>query len=114
LASNSIERPLPHYLVAERAVLGVVLLDNPALAGAIEKGLTAEDFFLSEHRNVFEAMLRLDEAREPIDAVTLTNDLHRHGKLEASGGAGYISQLSDGLPRVTNVGFYSQIVKEKA
>jgi replicative DNA helicase len=114
LASNSIERPLPHYLVAERAVLGVVLLDNPALAGAIEKGLTAEDFFLTEHRHVFEAMLRLDEAREPIDPVTLTNDLHRNGKLEAAGGAPYISQLSDGLPRVTNVGFYSQIVKEKS
>ena len=114
MASNSIERPLPHYLVAERAVLGVVLLDNPALAGAIEKGLTAEDFFLTEHRHVFEAMLRLDEAREPIDPVTLTNDLHRNGKLEASGGPAYISQLSDGLPRVTNVGFYSQIVKEKS
>jgi replicative DNA helicase len=114
LASNSIERPLPHYIIAERAVLGVVLLDNPALAGAIEKGLTSEDFFLSEHRNVFEAMLRLDEAREPIDPVTLTNDLHRNGKLEASGGAAYISQLSDGLPRVTNVGFYSQIVRDKA
>jgi len=114
MASDSIERPLPHYLAAEKAVLGVVLLNNTSLVGAIEKGLTAEDFFLPEHRNVFEAMLRLDEARQPIDLVTLTQDLHRNGKLESSGGAAYVSQLADGLPRATNVEHYAQIIKEKA
>src|SRR5271163_2722840 len=99
---SSLERPLPHYVVAEKAVLGVILLDNASFVRAIEKGLKVDDFFLSEHRNVFEAMIRLDEARQPIDSVTLTQDLHRNGKLEASGGAAYISQLADGLPRATN------------
>jgi replicative DNA helicase len=109
-----IERPLPHYLVAEKTLLGVVLLNNAALVGAMEKGLTADDFFLPEHRNIFEAMMRLDEERKPIDAVTITEHLHRTGKLEASGGPPYISQLADGVPHAMNVEHYTQIIREKA
>src|SRR5271155_1877691 len=115
MSSNpGIERPLPHYLLAEQSILGVVLLNNSALATAIEKGLTAADFFLPENRNIYESMLRLDEARTPIDIVTVAEDLHRHGKLESSGGHPYISQLPDGMPRVLNVEHYSKIVKDKA
>jgi replicative DNA helicase len=113
-SDTGIERPLPHYLVAEKTLLGVVLLNNAALVGALEKGLTADDFFLPEHRNVFEAMMRLDEERKPIDAVTLTEHLHRSGKLEASGGPAYISQLADGIPHAMNVEHYTQIIREKA
>ena len=54
------------------------------------------------------------EAQQAIDLVTLTEDLHRRGELEAAGGPSYISQLADGLPRVTNVEHYARIVKEKA
>ena len=113
-AEISIERPLPHYLVAEKTLLGVVLLNNAALVGALEKGLTADDFFLPEHRNVFDAMMQLDEDRKPIDAVTVTEFLHRQGKLEASGGPAYISQLADGVPHAMNVEHYTQIIREKA
>jgi replicative DNA helicase len=111
---TSIERPLPHYLVAEKTLLGVVLLNNVALVSAVEKGLSAEDFFLPEHRSVFEAMLRLDEERTPIDSVTLAENLTRHGKLESAGGHSYIAQLADGIPRGMNVEQYAQIIKEKA
>ena len=111
---TTIERPLPHYLVAEKTLLGVVLLNNAALVGALEKGLTADDFFLPEHRNIFEAMMRLDEERKPIDAVTITEHLHRTGKLDASGGPPYISQLADGVPHAMNVEHYTQIIREKA
>jgi replicative DNA helicase len=114
MASNSIERPLPNYLIAEKAVLGAILLDDGAFVGAAEKGLRVDDFFLPEHRSVYEAMIRLYETRQPIDSVTLTQDLHRNGRLESAGGAAYISQLSDGLPRVTNIQYYAQIVKDKA
>lgn len=110
----SLERPLPHYLVAEKTLLGVVLLNNAALVSAVEKGLQAQDFFLPEHRSVFEGMLRLDEERVPIDTVTLADHLHRQGKLEAAGGHAYISQLIDGVPRGMNVEHYARIIKEKA
>jgi len=113
-SSPSISKPLPHYLIAEKSLLGVVLLNNAALVTAIEKGLRVEDFFLAEHKLVFEAMLRLDEERTPIDTVTLADDLIRHGKLDASGGHAYISQLPDGIPRVMNVEHYAKIIKDKA
>jgi replicative DNA helicase len=110
---TSLERPLPHNLEAERSILGAVLLDNFALNAAIEK-IRSDDFFLPQHRQIFERMVQLGEKQQAIDPVTLMEDLSRRGELEAAGGAAYISQLADGLPRVTNVEHYARIVKEKA
>ncbi|MGA8035022.1 MAG: replicative DNA helicase [Candidatus Acidiferrales bacterium] len=112
-SDTSLERPLPHNLEAERSILGAVLLDNFALNAAIEK-IRSDDFFLPQHRQIFERMVQLGEKQQAIDPVTLMEDLSRRGELEAAGGAAYISQLADGLPRVTNVEHYARIVKEKA
>jgi replicative DNA helicase len=112
-ADSTIERPLPNNLEAERSILGAILLDNHALNAAIEK-IRSEDFFLSQHRQIFERMIQLGEKRQAIDVVTLMEDLSRRGELEAAGGIAYLSQLADGLPRVTNVEHYARIVKEKA
>ncbi|MFY9585345.1 MAG: replicative DNA helicase [Candidatus Acidiferrales bacterium] len=109
----ALERPLPHNLDAERSVLGAILLDNHVLNVAIEK-LRPEDFFLEQHRRVFQQMIALGEAQHAIDLVTLTDELHRHGELEAAGGAAYLAQLVDGVPRITNLEHYARIVKEKA
>jgi replicative DNA helicase len=114
MASNvSIERPLPHNLEAERSILGAVLLDNHALNAAVER-LRSEDFFLPQHRHIFERMVQLGEKQQAIDTITLMEDLARNGTLEAAGGVAYLSSLADGLPRVTNVDHYARIVKEKA
>jgi replicative DNA helicase len=112
-ADSAIERPLPNNLEAERSILGAILLDNHALNAAIEK-IRSEDFFLSQHRQIFERMIQLGEKQQAIDVVTLMEDLSRRGELEAAGGIAYLSQLADGLPRVTNVEHYARIVKEKA
>jgi replicative DNA helicase len=109
----SVERPLPHNLEAERSILGAVLLDNHALNAAVQR-LRSEDFFLSQHRCIFERMVQLGEKQQAIDTITLMEDLSRTGGLEAAGGVAYLSQLADGLPRVTNVDHYARIVKEKA
>jgi len=110
---TAIERPLPHNLEAERSILGAVLLDNHALNAAVER-LRSEDFFLPQHRHIFERMVQLGEKQQAIDTITLMEDLVRSGNLEAAGGVAYLSQLADGLPRVTNVDHYARIVKEKA
>src|SRR5579863_4010364 len=110
---TTLERPLPHNLEAERSILGAILLDNHALNAAIER-IRSEDFFLSQHRQIFERMIQLGEHQQAIDTVTLMEVLSRSGKLEAAGGVAYLSQLADGLPRVTNVEHYARIVKEKA
>jgi replicative DNA helicase len=112
-SDSTIERPLPSNLEAERSILGAILLDNHALNAAIEK-IRSEDFFLSQHRQIFERMIQLGEKQQAIDVVTLMDDLSRRGELEAAGGIAYLSQLADGLPRVTNVEHYARIVKEKA
>ena len=112
-SDTSIERPLPHNLEAERSILGAVLLDNHTLNTAIEK-VRSEDFFLPQHRRIFERMIQMGEKQQAIDTVTLMEDLTRRGELEAAGGVAYLSQLADGLPRITNVEHYARIVKEKA
>src|SRR5215472_6553599 len=112
-AEAVIERPLPSNLDAERSILGAILLDNKALNAAIES-LKPEDFFIPQHRNIFTRMIALGEAQQAIDLVTLTEELHRRGELESSGGAPYLASLVDGLPRVSNVEHYARIVREKA
>ncbi len=113
-AAGNLDRPLPNNLEAERSVLGAVLLDNHALDRAIEKSLKPEDFFLDQHRRIFDRMIALSEANQAIDLVTLTDDLHKRGELEAAGSAAYLSSLVDGVPRVSNVEHYARIVKEKS
>jgi replicative DNA helicase len=110
---TSIERPLPHNLEAERSILGAVLLDNHSLNAAVEK-LRSEDFFLPQHRQIFQRMIQLAEHQQAIDVVTLMDDLARRGELDSAGGVAYLSQLADGLPRATNVEHYARIVKEKS
>src|SRR5580704_12463123 len=94
-ADTSIERPLPHNLEAERSILGAVLLDNHSLNAAVEK-LRSEDFFLPQHRQIFERMIQLAEKQQAIDVVTLMEDLARRGELESAGGVPYLSQLAGG------------------
>src|ERR1700757_5149497 len=110
---TTLERPLPHNLEAERSILGAILLDNHSLNAAIEK-VRSDDFFLPQHRQIFERMVQLGEKQQAIDVVTLMEDLSRRGELEAAGGVAYLLQPADGLPRVTNVEHYARIVKEKA
>ncbi|MFZ0979805.1 MAG: replicative DNA helicase [Candidatus Acidiferrales bacterium] len=112
-SDTTLERPLPQNLEAERSILGAVLLDNHALNAAVQV-LRSEDFFLSQHRHIFERMVQLSEKQQAIDTITLMEDLARRGELEAAGGVAYLSQLADGLPRVTNVDHYARIVKEKS
>lgn len=107
------ERPLPNNLEAERAVLGAILLDNAALSRVVEK-LNAGDFFLPQNRHIFVSMVCLAQEHQPIDTISLMENLRGRNELESAGGVAYLSQLPDGLPRVTNVDHYAGIVSHKA
>jgi len=106
-------RMLPHNLEAERSVLGAILIDNDTfnVAAAV---VTPQSFFRDAHRRIFARMVDLSERSQPIDLVTLNEELERAGDLEEVGGPAYIASLLDGVPRSTNVEYYAQIVKEKA
>jgi hypothetical protein len=111
--ADSLAAPLPWNQSAEISVLGAILLHNDGLIAVI-KTLIANDFFLSQHQLIFSRMIDLHHAHHPIDPITLIEALNRDGKLEAAGGLGYLSQLSDGVPRISNVGHYARLVKEKS
>jgi replicative DNA helicase len=107
------DRTLPHNLEAEKSVLGAVLINNHAFNQAAEV-LLPEDFFRDAHRRIFEKMVSLTDRSEPVDLVTLKDELARAGELDDVGGPAYISALTDGVPRSANVEYYAKIVKEKS
>ena len=114
LANPTLERPLPKNLDAERCVIGAILQENSYLHAVIEIGLKPEDFFLDQHRLMFETILEMDAASTPPDSLTLPEFLTRKGRLEAAGGIAYVAAITDGVPRVINVEHYARIVKEKS
>jgi len=107
------DRTLPHNLEAEKCVLGAILIDNPSFNQAAEV-IDAQDFFRDAHRRIFEKMVGLSERSEPIDPVTLKDELTRSGELDEVGGPAYVASLTDGVPRSANVEYYAKIVKEKS
>lgn len=108
-----IAKKLPSNLDAERSVLGAILLDNHALVDAVKTDINVSYFSLSQHQTIYAAMAEMTLKQQPIDLVTLTEKLHGDGKLESAGGAPYLASLADGMPRVSNVGHYVKIIKEK-
>jgi len=109
----TLEKSLPHSLEAERAVLGAILLDNQVFDQAAEL-LTLKDFHSEGHQKIFSKMETLASATQPIDSVTLREELEKDSALDAAGGIAYIASLVDGVPRIANLAQYAQIVKEKS
>jgi replicative DNA helicase len=113
VATATPDRTLPHNLDAERSVLGAILIDNEAFNVAASV-IDARAFFRDAHRRIFDRMIALAERSQPIDLVTLKEELERAGELDEVGGPAYIASLVDGVPRATNVEYYARIVKEKS
>lgn len=113
LAEVLTEKGLPAHLLAERSVLGAVLLDSLAFSYASEI-LHDSDFYLDTHRRIFRAMAVLAEANRALDLVTLGDQLERDGQLEAVGGQEFLFALTEGLPRSINIEHYARIVKDRS
>ena len=106
-------RTPPQNLEAEQSVLGSILLDNEVLAN-IEGMLVPEHFYKEGHRKVFRAIERLSKRGEPIDLVTLTEELRQSGELENIGSVPYLIGLADSVPTAAYAENYARIVLEKA
>jgi replicative DNA helicase len=107
------EFQIPRAEEAERAILGCVLLNNKAIYVAQEI-VRIDDFFNQAHRRIFASMIVMDNLGIEIDTVGLFEKLSDDKLLEAIGGVGYLSKLTDGLPKTSNVAHYAKIVKQKA
>ena len=107
------DRIPPQNLEAEISVLGAVLQEPGALLRAMEV-LRPEDFYKEAHRKIFRACLDLFERNEPVDLVTLANELMRRKQLDEVGGASQLSALVDAVPTAANVTHHARVVKDKA
>ena len=103
----------PHDIDAEQAVLGSMLTDKDAVAEAIET-LKEEDFYRDDNKAIFEAVLNLYSKSEPVDIITLKDELESMGKFEQVGGFEYLANLPDKVPTTANVQKYIKIVEEKS
>lgn len=103
----------PHNEEAEQSVLGSMMLDRMALSAALEY-LSADSFYRPAHQKIFNAILNLDERSEPIDQITVVDELKKKGDLEAAGGAYYITELTERIPSTANTRYYAQLVMESS
>ena len=103
----------PQNLEAEQSVLGSILLDNEVYA-AIEGIVGAHHFYKEGHRKIFRSMEKLSNRNEPIDLVTLTEELRQTGELEGIGSVPYLIGLADSVPTAAYAENYARIVVEKA
>ncbi len=108
-----LERVPPQNVEAERSVLGGILLENQAIVNVLEI-LQEEDFYRDAHRKIYRAMTDLNERHEPVDLITLTEEIKRRGWLKDIGGAVYLASLADEVPTAANILYYAKIVKEKS
>jgi len=102
----------PQSLEAERAVLGAMMLETEAAGRALEI-LEENSFYRESHRKLFRVMNNLFEKSEPIDQITVAEELSNRGELEEVGGAYELSRLID-IPSAANLEYYAKIVLEKS
>jgi len=103
----------PQNLEAEQCTLGSMMIDRSAL----EKGLgvlSVHDFYLESHQKVFEALTSLAERSEPVDIVSLQEELRSKQQLDAVGGTEYLMQLLDTVPTSAHLEYYARIVEDKS
>ncbi len=103
----------PQNLEAEESVLGAMLL-SPTAIGAVTEVLDGSDFYRESHGVIYRAALALYGKGEPVDAITLSNELDERGELERVGGAAKIAELAALVPSTSNAEHYARIVKEMA
>jgi replicative DNA helicase len=107
---------LPHSLEAERSVLGGILL-RPSAFGIVSGTVAAEDFYHQAHQSLFRAMAALSDAHQPIDELTVAEEMRRagsFGKLRAFNDEAYFAELTSAVVTVENIAWHARMVRGKA
>ena len=103
----------PQNLDAEESVLGAMML-SPGAIGAVSEVLDASDFYRESHAKIYRASLSLYARGEPVDAITLVDELEERGDLDDAGGRERIHELAALVPATANAAHYAKIVREMA
>lgn len=114
MALDSIgDKKPPYNLEAEQSCLGSIILDNTYINDAIQK-LKLEDFYFENHRMIYQSIIEIADRNQPVDLVTLTNELKNKNALERIGGVEYLNNIANIVPSSANFEYYAQIVIDKA
>jgi replicative DNA helicase len=103
----------PQNIEAEQCALGAILLEGSAAYDVIDI-LGEDDFYRDAHKKLFSSIRKLIEKNEPVDLVTLQDELKRANELDAVGGVGYLSEVLAMVPTAANATYYAKIVRDKA
>lgn len=102
----------PQALPLEEAVLGAMMLDRDALPMVMDI-LRSDSFYLESHQHIYRAIIRLFERSDPVDILTVTEELRKSGDLEKVGGAYYLIELSNRVASAANVEYHARIIAQK-
>jgi len=113
---DGVNRKQPHSIEAERALLAACMRENASevITDCINAKINAESFFRPGHRNVFAALLDLNDTGREVDEITVEEKLHSMGLLDESGGRTYINEISGSVGSTAFASNWIEIVKEKA
>jgi len=103
----------PHSIEAEQSVLGGLMLDNNAW-DTVSEVVTEDNFYRHDHRLVYRTMGKLVNNAQPLDVVTLSEELDRVGELDNAGGLEYLVDLARNTPSASNIRAYAEIVHDRA
>jgi len=109
----SLHKLPPQNIEAEESILSAVLIDGSTLLDIVEI-LSPEDFYRTAHQKIFAAITELFAKSEPIDLVTVANNLKEKGQLEEVGGATYLAIMIDTVPLAVNAEHYARIIRDKS
>ena len=112
-SSSSIIKQMPVSVEAEQALLGSIIV-NPDSFDKVGGMIVAEDFYVEEHKHIYNALLKMYAQSKTIDVVTLVNALVESGDRDQAGGIQYISLIAESVPSASNVKDYAKIVKDKS
>jgi len=107
------ERIPPQNLEAEQSVLGAMLIDSEAVS-KVANLLRPEDFYADKHQQLFSAIISLFQRGEPVDLITVQDELRNRGQLDDVGGLTYLTSLINLVPTTANAEQYALIVEQKA
>jgi replicative DNA helicase len=110
---TSVPQVVPHSREAEEAVLGSILI-NPEVYYEIAQTLQDDDFYIHRHRWIWQAFVRLQEKRMPLDMLTVSEELEQMGQLSEVGGPAYLTALVNNVPSSLHAVAYAKIVEETA
>lgn len=108
-----LQQAQPQNTDAEASLLGAVLIDQDAIV-KIADNMTPGDFFDVRHQKIYEAVVNLYEKRQPIDVLTLSDQLKNMGYLDMIGGPTYLTELTNFVPTAAHVEQYADIVAQKS